>query len=116
MEKIGTKKFGTSNVRITVCRDIILEGDNVHIFLDYPISSVVSGKISSSLSQAWHSNKKLPDAFAEVNNFSKKVQEIVPIVGVSAHYDNLLGNYVRLMAKTDKSKVVEELTKLIMSE
>lgn len=116
MKKIGTKKFSTSNVRMTVFRDIILEGDNIQIFLDYPISSVISGKISSSLSQAWLNDKKLPETYDEVNNFIKKVERIVPVMSISAHFDNLLGNYVRLMSCSDKIEVVEELTKLITSE
>lgn len=102
--------------RLIVFRDIVTE-DKSHVFMDIPVEKFVNGKVSHSLNTLWVSEHRLPDAFSDLQNFISKVEKIVKIDSLSAHFDNLLGNYVRLMGVTrNENGEIDKLSKLITSE
>ena len=109
------EKFGNRS-RLIVFRDIVTE-DKSHVFMDIPVEKFVNGKISHSLNTLWVSEHRLPDSFSALQNFLCEVEGIVKVDGISAHFDNLLGNYVRLMGVTrNENGEIDKLSKLITSE
>ena len=109
------EKFGKRS-RLIAFGDPVTH-DKVHCFVDIPINKFVSGKVSHSLNELWVSEHRLPDAFSDLQNFISKVEKIVKINSLSAHFDNLLGNYVRLMGVTrNENGEIDKLSKLITSE
>ena len=110
MEKLGKRS------RLIAFGDPVTH-DKVHCFVDIPINKFVNGKVSHSLNELWVSEHRLPDSFSALQNFLCEVEGIVKVDGISAHFDNLLGNYVRLMGVTrNENGEIDKLSKLITSE